>query len=385
MTMRSAPRRMVVSIGLLARNEEFHLPAMLESLFRQTLFAELDRRGHRAEIWCVANGCTDNTAAIAEKYFHEQMKSHPHREAFIANAVSVPTPGKINAWNLFVHEISTREVHCLILMDADIRLGHTTTLWNLYQGLEKSFAASVTVGEAVKDLELKPTPTLLERISLATSRMTKSDGPQLTGQLYCIRAETARRIRLPRELAACDDGFIKLLVCTDFLTRPEQPERVMAVSGASHIFEAYTSPLAILRNQKRQVIGQTFVHVLIDQYLPSIKEDADGLAEEIRNLDEQDPDWLRRLINDHLQESRHFWRLFPNLATFRLQRWAQQRGWARIRNLPATLVGTAVTLFAAWEAHRFLSQGATSYWPDKSGRSRPRLPARFDLARRAVS
>src|SRR6185295_8324404 len=94
------PRKIAVSIGLLARNEESRIPDALATLFRQTLFAELDRRGQRAEIWCVANACTDDTAAVAARIFQAQDRTHPHSEAFLANAVSVATPGKINAWNL---------------------------------------------------------------------------------------------------------------------------------------------------------------------------------------------------------------------------------------------------------------------------------------------
>ena len=50
----------------------------LDTLFRQTLFAELDRRGERAEIWCVANACTDDTAAVAARIFQDQGAAHAH-------------------------------------------------------------------------------------------------------------------------------------------------------------------------------------------------------------------------------------------------------------------------------------------------------------------
>ena len=390
MPSRSRPRKIVVSIGLLARNEESRIPEALASLFRQNLFAELDRRGERAEIWCVANACTDDTASVAERIFHAQSAAHPHAGAFLAHAVSVTTPGKINAWNLFVHEITDHETRCLILMDADIRLGEDTTLWNLVRGLEENAHAMVTVGEPVKDIALKSAPSLRERISLATSRLTQGSGAQLTGQLYCIRAETARGIRLPRDLAACEDGFIKSVVCTDFLRRKTEPALILRVAGASHVFEAYTSASAILRNQKRQMIGQTFVHVLVDNYLPAhCAGNGAQLAQTVQQLDEQDPDWLRRLMHEHMRESRHFWRLFPDICTFRLKRWAQLPGRRKLRHLPATLVGTAVTFMAAWMAFRSLRAGSLAYWPEKP--SRPdvpppaHLPGGIDFARPATS
>jgi glycosyltransferase involved in cell wall biosynthesis len=389
MPSRSRPRKIVVSIGLLARNEESRIPETLASLFQQTLFAELDRRGQRAEIWCVANACTDDTSSVAARIFHAHGSTHPHAEAFLASAVSVTTPGKINAWNLFVHEISDHESQCLILMDADIRLGEDTTLWNLVRGLEENPAAMVTVGEPLKDLALKPATSIRERLSLATSRLTQGSGPQLTGQLYCIRAETARNIRLPRDLGACEDGFIKNVICTDFLQGATKPDRILRVAGASHVFEAYTTAAAILRNQKRQMIGQTIVHVLIDHYLPRhCGAQGARLGEIIRQLDENDPDWLRHLIDDHVREARHFWRLFPDVCSFRVKRWARLPRGQKLRHLPATLLGSAVTTVAAWMAYRSLRRGSLGYWPQKPPRADappPALAGGFDFARPATS
>ncbi len=363
------PGKIVVSIGLLARNEETRITACLTSLFQQSLFAELAARGERAEIWCVANACTDDTAAVAERIFREATHTHAHAATFLANTVTVSTPGKINAWNLFVHEISATETRCLILMDADIRCGEATTLWNLFRGLEENAIAQVTVGRAVKDLALKPAPTFRERISLATSRLTQASGPQLTGQLYGIRAATARQIRLPRDLAACEDGFIKNVVCTDFLLKEPEPSRLLAVPGASHVFEAYVTTNAILRNQKRQMIGQTFVHLLLDRYLPSrCLMDGLTLSELVRQLDEDDPTWLRNLVRNHVREAGHFWRLFPGVCTFRYERWRRHPAGEKLRCLPAMLVGSAVTAIAAWLAYRSLSQGLLDCWPQKTSR-----------------
>ena len=107
-------------------------------------------------------------------------------------------------------------------------------------------------------------------MSLGASQMTGSARAQLCGQLYCIRAEVARNIYLPKDLCACDDGFIKALVCTDFLMHQVWPWRIVAAADAAHTFEAYVSPAGILKNQKRQMIGQTIVHVLVDDYLKKL-------------------------------------------------------------------------------------------------------------------
>lgn len=375
--MKSSPAPPVaVAIGILARNEETRIGVTLASLFRQTLFDELERRGERAEIWVVANACTDDTVGAAQRVFRTESATHPHRRAFTAAAIGISTPGKINAWNVFVHELSSPRARYLVLMDADIRLGHTTTLWNLTRGLAGHPVAQVSVGDPVKDLALKAAPTLRERISLATSRLTRGSGPQLTGQLYCIRADTARRLRLPRDLAACEDGFIKNVICTDFLARDPQPARIVRVPEASHVFEAYTSLRDILRNQKRQMIGQTFVHVLVDRYLPAerLRRQLE-LAELVRRLDEDEPAWLRELIHAHIRQAGRFWRIFPGVCSFRFVRWTKQRGWARVTSLPATIVGSLVTAVAAWMAFRSLRRGLLEYWPIKPPQSGPPAPS----------
>src|SRR4029077_14790990 len=126
--------------------------------------------------------------------------------------------------------------------------------------------------------------------------------------LYCIRSEIARNIYLPRDLGACEDGFIKALVCTDFLSRPVLADRIRVAEGAEHTFEAYTSPAAIFRNQKRQMIGQTVVHILMDQYLPTLSpQERLTMAEFLRNKDRDDPIWLKRLISSHLRQIRYWW------------------------------------------------------------------------------
>jgi hypothetical protein len=342
---------------------------MLNSVFRQTLFDELARRGRRAEFFCLANACTDATPRIAEEIFAAQKAQHPQRDAFTCHALDLPERGKLNAWNLFVHRHAAREARYLVLLDGDILLEHPATLWNLCHALDARAEANVAVGEPVKDIALKARPTWRERLSLGASRLTQGADAQLTGQLYCIRAAVARNIYLPRALPACEDGFIKSVVCTNFLTEPLRPGRIVRVANASHIFEAYLSPGDILQNQKRQMIGQTFVHLLVDKCLPALAaEERVELAATLRRLDEKFPTWLQRLMAEHLHATRHCWRLFPGVLTFRWQRLARMRGAKKILHLPATLAGFAVTLLACWLAWRALRRGSSDYWPDTRSR-----------------
>ena len=61
-----------ISIGIIAWNEEKAIRSTLESLFQQSLFDRLGRDAVRCEIICLANDCTDRTAAIAAEIFSEQ-------------------------------------------------------------------------------------------------------------------------------------------------------------------------------------------------------------------------------------------------------------------------------------------------------------------------
>ena len=360
---RAAPQ--CLSIGILAWNEEESIGQALTCLFRQSLFAHLKERHLRCEILCVANGCTDRTAAIAKEIFEAQNKNHPFKETFSGQCIELTERGKVHAWNKFVHELSAPEAQALCLLDGDIVLHHPETLWNMYCLLETNAEALIATDRPLKDLAFKAGRSVRERLSLAMSGMTQAAPAQLTGQLYCIRAAVARNIYLPRDLVACEDGFIKALVCSRFLTEAVSPRRVALAEDASHIFEAYTRPGDIIRNQKRQIMGQTVVHILIDNYLKALPfEEKLHLAERIRKMEREDPDWLKKLIAAHLARIGYFWRLFPDLLTFRFRRLAQLRGGRWLASLPAALAGFVVTLVSGWQAFHSLKSGSTQYWPD---------------------
>jgi len=353
-----------ISIGILAWNEEAAIEATLNSLFQQSLFAELARRNLSCEILCVANGCTDSTASVAAKIFAAQRENHPHRAAGACRVVDIKERGKTNAWNVFVHTHAARTARFLFLMDGDIVIHHSDTLWNMYVTLLDNAEASVSVDQPLKDLAFKPRKTFFDRFSLATSRMTQTGAAQLTGQLYCIRAEVARRIFLPRDLLV-EDGFIKALVCTDFLTQPLSPGRIVRAENASHVFQAYSSLRDVLKNQTRQMIAQTITHLLVDKHFAALSAaEKAHLTEFVREKENTDPLWLKKLIGEHARARKHFWELFPGMLSFRFARLAKLNGAARVIQFPAALAGFLVTLIACGAAHRFLQKGCTDYWPD---------------------
>jgi glycosyltransferase involved in cell wall biosynthesis len=354
----------LVSIGIIAWNEEQGIAPMLESVFQQSLFAQLAASGRHCEIICVANGCTDRTPEVVAGIFARQSREHPHAGNFSCRVMNVAERGKINAWNRFVHLFSARDAKYLFLMDADILIHPRETLWNMVATLEKNSDATVSVDLPRKDISFKRRKTFWERLSLGASHMTSSASAQLCGQLYCIRAEIARNIYLPKDLCACDDGFIKALVCTDFLMHRVWPWRIVAAADAAHTFEAYVSPSGILKNQKRQMIGQTIVHILVDNFLKKLPvakraKMADALSEQ----EKVDPNWLKRLIAEHLRQTRFWWRLYPGLLSHRFKRLSGLNRIKQIACFPAALAGSFVALASSFMAYTSLKKGATDYWP----------------------
>jgi hypothetical protein len=278
--------------------------------------------------------------------------------------------GKQNAWNQFVHRCSSRDAQFLIIMDADILIHRQEALWKMIDALQNDDRLSVTATMPCKDIAFKRRRALKERLSLGMSQMTRSADGQLCAQLYCIRAATARNLYLPRDLGACEDGFIKAVACTGFFTHAILPERIRIVPGAEHTFEAYTSPLAVLKNQKRQIIGQTILHVLLDDHFKELTmQERVKLGETLRRKEEADRFWIKRLIGEHLKRTRFFWQLYPGLLTLRWKRLKNLSPWKRVLCFPAAAGSVLVALIASFMAWKALKKGGTEYWPQKGGKN----------------
>jgi glycosyltransferase involved in cell wall biosynthesis len=355
-----------LSIGVLAWNEEDAIRTSLESLFRQTVFEKLCTRHEQCEIVVLANGCTDRTAAVARDVAERMERTHDWSTAFTVRVIEIPEPGKNNAWNRFVHEFSAVEARYLALMDADIVFHHRETIYNLMATMERQPHVWATTGKPCKDILFKERKTFWERMSLATSNMTGTTPGLICGQLYCMRAKNGRNIFLPRDLTANDDGFVRAAICTDCFTRPVDPARVALAPDAAHIFEAYVTLRDILNNQKRQMIGQTGVHVLVEYVRRLPLEERMNMADTLRRRETADPDWFKKLLALHIGSRPFSWQLFPGILTFRFRRLLKLPGFRKVTHLPAATAGLFVTLVACSRAHRALRSGMMQYWPKAS-------------------
>ncbi len=369
----------------MAWNEEDGIAATLASLFQQSIFARLEARGERCEVICAANGCSDRTVPIARELFERMEREHPARAGLSARVVDIPEPGRNNAWNRIVHEFSAPEARYICIMDADIIFNRPDTIELVFNELERNPHLGGASDWPVKSIAGKEKKSLREQLSLATSEMTGTITGRLNGMLYMLRSGIARNLFLPRDVLANDDGFFKAAICTDFFRAPLDPTKVASIREATHLYDAYLRLPEIIRNQKRQMIGQTTVHVII-AYLQTIPDyERAELARTLMRLEKRDPDWLKKLIDAHVARTARFWRLFPGILGFRWRRLAQMRGWKKVTHFPAALAGFLVTLVACWQAARFLRAGVSSYWPkvvrtpkaqeEGAGDPRPATPA----------
>jgi hypothetical protein len=254
------------------------------------------------------------------------------------------------------------------MMDADILIHEPATLWNMVSALEEDGVATVAVDLPCKDVSFKGRPSFRERMSLNAASITRAAEAQLCAQLYCIRAQMARNIYLPKDLPACEDGFIKALVCSDFLEHPPLAARIRLAKKAAHTFEAYTTVSALLKNQKRQVLGQTVVHILVDKFLKELTPDERrSMASTLQGLDAHHPGWLKKMIAEHVARTRWFWRICPGYVGVALRRWRRLSFWPRFASFPAAVAHSALAMTASYFAYQALKRGCTDYWP-RAGR-----------------
>jgi glycosyltransferase involved in cell wall biosynthesis len=353
----------VLSIGIMAWNEETSIVPMLASLFDQNIFAQLAAHRERCEIVCLANGCTDRTVAVTREIFARMTREHPDCRGMLLRVEDITTPGRNNAWNRFVHEFSARDARYICLMDADIIFNRPDTLSLVVRTMKRDSRLGGASDWPVKNITGKAQLSWRERVSLATSDLTGTIPGRLNGMLYCLRADIARNLYLPRDVLANDDGFFKAAICTDFFRAPLDSSKVVSVREATHLYEPYLLFRDVLNNQKRQMIGQATVHVIIEHLQTLPEDDRAHLALTLQRLEASDPDWLKKLIDAHVARTRLFWRLFPGILGFRWRRLSQTHGMSRLTHLPATIAGFFVTLIACWQATQFLRRGVTNYWP----------------------
>jgi glycosyltransferase involved in cell wall biosynthesis len=352
---------MIVSIGILAWNEEACIGGALRSLLAQSLIRDLSPAGaRRVEVIVVPNGCTDTTADRASAAMQQGARALPNG-VLSWRVETVAEPGKVNAWNLFVHRFSHPQAAFVFLMDADILLGHPNTLANMVQALEGDEHAAAAVDLPRKHIAAKARKSLTDRLSLAVSGMTQAAPGQLTGQLYCARGPLLRRVHMPLGLLV-EDGFLKQLLCTDLMRKPCDNSRVVRAPEATHVFEAYTGLKDVFLNQRRQQIGHAVYTYLRDYLRDRVGEKDAGQI--IAENNARDPDWFRALIRARVKQG-GWWVMYPGAFSVRWRRLRTLAPWQALVRFPVAAAAFLLDIAVLAAAnHRLRSGRLAGVWKD---------------------
>ena len=175
----------------------------------QTLLTDAGRMGWIVEVICVPNGCTDQTAKVAERSMADMCGQL--RPAVRGRVEPRAEAGKANAWNRFTHELSSAQASLLVLLDADIRFVERDALMRLVRLLEEQPDADVSTPMPIKDIASSPTQRLdgtgtADDIARRSSRAQCDLRPTLRRPSSSASTGLdASRVAGGRWLSACDD------------------------------------------------------------------------------------------------------------------------------------------------------------------------------------
>lgn len=347
----SSPR-LTVDIGLFAHDEATGIAAMLAGLARQGIFNDPTIS---ARVLVLANGCRDATATLA------RASAFPGVEV-----IELAEGGKSRTWNRFVHDLSRPEADLLLFLDADIEIPAADGLSRLVQELAARPGLQVLNSRPVKDIAHRPEGLgLIDRLIAAGGDGLGEWQSAICGQLYAMRADTARRFHLPIGLPV-EDGFLRALVLTDALTEPrEDLSRIdgsRAGAGAEGVFHLYPSErgiAALIRHQTRIVIGSS-INAACFAALATLP--AAARPTELARA-AADPDWLPRLLRQHLPRRPHGYVPF-HFLTKRLQIACESpRASLRPKRLMTLLLGSGFDLIVYVLAQIRMARGTgAGFW-----------------------
>lgn len=346
---------MKVSVGILAFNESASIGTTIASIAAQ----ELVRTGREdlewIEVVCVPNGCTDDTAERARAAFARAAAGLPPAMAgkFRWRVEELERGGKTNAWNEFVHRISSQDSDYLVLCDGDIRVDHPETLGNLVGTLERTPAASVCVPRPIKHIALKKRRSVMEWVSLQLSAVNRGRTSGIAGCLYCGRGSVLRRIWFPEGLIG-EDAFLNGLVLTDLCRSEERYERVVGTENATVVFEAYTTIPAAYKCLRRQAVTRGVNGILWDYLWKNVGElDAGEL---IKKRSDEDPEWFKKLLSEQVRQ--RGWWVMPKGVLLRRARFLRNLPvLSAVRLLPAAAVAMLVDVVVHVDANSRLKSG----------------------------
>lgn len=350
MTMCTKPLK--ISIGIFAYNEEKNILRTLESLANQDIFKQA-KSDTLVVVTVVANGCNDNTVALSNRYFNQ----NGNLDGVI---MEIPTAGKSNAWNEYIHANAQSEADYFVCMDSDISFGSADVISTLLKNLIQESEAYLSVDIAKKDTSLKKNKSLFEHASLFFSGIMQRGSTAVAGSLYCARGGRLRRIFMPVGLPV-EDGFLRAMLVTDLFTCKDNNIRILVVDDVCHYFTPDSSIKALLKHEERLLIG-TFINSVIYGYLwaevANSVTDAGQLVETNNLLN---PNWVEDLITKYRESHRP---LIPRKFYYKYwNKWARLSRGTKILTFPMITLASIIKYLMLKKIQRKMSkESCIGYW-----------------------
>lgn len=291
---------MIISIGIFAYQEEGRIGAMLESLFEQTVFTSPTESEANIEwhLHIIPNGCTDKTAEVARTAITLGAANSKTRIATHINVID--KPGKSNAWNIFIHEISSSKTDLFFFFDADIFSIEN----NIIRAALACFASNEKIAVVVNTPTKRFTPPApwnpLVWLSKQASRGNEGEPSGLCGHFYASRAALLRDIWVPIGLSV-DDGFIYNMIVTRGFRSSPDTSLVHKIPNTTD-YEGLTDLSKVINHEVRIVIGTIFnCYICWDTLKYVTPENGPGAGILIRDLNKANPNWYNGFIENAVQ------------------------------------------------------------------------------------
>lgn len=341
-----------VDIGLFAHDEAAGIAAMLAGLAAQDIWADT---GLAPRLVVLANGCSDDTAAVARA----SLAAFP--PGALAEVAELAEGGKSRTWNAFVHRLARPGAAVLVFCDADIALPEAGTLAALVRALLARPELDGFTSRPVKDLSLPGARlTPVERLIAAGGGTLDDWRSAICGQLYALRAGVARGFHLPVGLPV-EDGFVRAMVMTRAFSDLPGGGRIDGDPAIFHVYASERRIAGLIRHQTRIVVGGA-VNAAVFAHLVALPGAPAAIPAELARA-AADPGWLARVLAAQLP--RWPWGWVPlHFLTKRIANLVRApRALARPRGLAVLVAGFSLDLVVWVRAQwRMARGGGPGFW-----------------------